>query len=88
MNIISAATLVTDRRLRAILRAAQMTIKPNGLRKAFISHRSALLGDLAKVADEAGTSVAKIKSNYLNRPAQDIGAAYFAITPPTNPVPK
>lgn len=69
-----------DRTLRRLFKG-EFAIKPNGFRKAFISHRLAVTGDIVKVADEAGTSPAKIKSNYLSRPSEHIGRSYFEIHP-------
>jgi hypothetical protein len=55
----------------------------NGWRCTVISHLQALLDNLARVAEEAGTSVQKLKSNYLLpgiRP--DIASAYLGLRHP------
>jgi integrase len=55
--------------------------KHNALRHTYISARVAECGDVPRVADEAGNSVAVIRSNYLKRirPAQ--AQAWFEIAP-------
>jgi integrase len=53
----------------------------NTLRKSYISYRKALIADIARVADEAGNSVAKIKSNYKRTVPQSEAKRWFAIMP-------
>ena len=56
-------------------------VKENGLRHAFISHRVAQTNDIAKVADEAGTSVSKIRKHYFKLVTKKEATAYFSIEP-------
>lgn len=51
----------------------------NGWRTTTISHLQAAVNDLPGVADEAGTSVKKVKSNYLKVLRPDVGRAYFGL---------
>jgi hypothetical protein len=51
----------------------------NGWRTTTISHLQAAVNDLARVADEAGTSIKKMKSNYLKLLRPDTGRAYFGL---------
>jgi integrase len=51
----------------------------NGWRATTISHLQAAVNDLARVAEAAGTSASKIKSNYLKLLRPDIGRAYFGL---------
>jgi integrase len=53
----------------------------NALRKSFISYRRAVVKDEAQVALEAGTSVAKIRSNYGRPLAEAEGLRWFSIYP-------
>lgn len=70
-----------DQVLRRVRRLAGVTGKTNGGRSAGISHEIAATGDYVRVADQAGTSVAKIKSNYLKRPTARDSALYWSILP-------
>lgn len=63
-----------------IARKAGVTWIRNGWRCTVISHLQALLNNLGRVAEEAGTSVQKLKSNYLLpgiRP--EMARAYFGL---------
>lgn len=51
----------------------------NGWRTTTISHLQAAVNDPPGVADEAGTSVKKVKSNYLKVLRPDVGRAYFGL---------
>jgi integrase len=53
----------------------------NVLRKTFITYRLALTKNAAQVAEEAGTSVAKIRSNYGRPLRESEGAQLFDIWP-------
>ncbi len=58
----------------------------NTLRKSFISYRLALVNNIPQVAKEAGTSVAKIQTNY-GRPIPDTEAKrWFGIYPTSSGV--
>jgi hypothetical protein len=63
-----------------LARKAGVTWIRNGWRCTVISHLQALLNNLAQVAEEAGTSIPKLKSNYLLpgiRP--EMARAYFGL---------
>jgi integrase len=51
----------------------------NGWRKTVISHLQAAINNRERVAEEAGTSVQKLKSNYLKYLRPDVGRAYFGL---------
>lgn len=51
----------------------------NGWRTTVISHLQAAVNDLERVAEEAGTSKRKIKSNYLKILSPEDGRAYFGL---------
>ena len=51
----------------------------NGWRSTVISHLQAAVNDLVRVAEEGGTSVKKLKSNYLKPLRPDVGRAYFSL---------
>lgn len=70
-----------DQKLRKICTALGIKVRPNGLRHAFISHRVSQTNDIAKVADEAGTSVSKIRKQYLKLVSKRQAEAYFGIWP-------
>lgn len=53
----------------------------NTLRKSFISYRLALVKNIAQVAEEAGNSPAKIKSNYRRPIPESEAKAWFDIWP-------
>lgn len=48
---------------------------------SFISYRLAATQNAAQVADEAGTSVEKIESNYDEKATKKDAEAWFAILP-------
>lgn len=54
----------------------------NGLRHSAISYRIAECGDVPRVADESGNSVAVIRTNYLRRVKPAVAAEWFRIIPP------
>jgi integrase len=70
-----------SQKLTRMCHGAGIKRRRNGLRSGFISHRLAVVEDIVKVADEAGTSPEKIKSNYLIRPTKKVGEEWFAIRP-------
>jgi hypothetical protein len=51
----------------------------NGWRTTTISHMQAAVNDLVRVAEEAGTSIRKIKTNYLKILSPEDGRAYFGL---------
>jgi integrase len=51
----------------------------NGWRTTTISHLQAAINDKARVAEEAGTSVEKLESNYLKLLRPDVGRAYLGL---------
>lgn len=53
----------------------------NVLRHSFISYRLAAIQNAAQVAEEAGTSVEKIRSNYDEKASKKDAEAWFAIFP-------
>lgn len=55
----------------------------NVLRKSFISYRLAVVKNIGWVADEAGNSPAKIKSNYRKPRSEREGKRWFDICPTT-----
>ena len=78
---------------KQLLRTAAATGKPkdglaalewkhNALRHTYISARVAELGDIPRVADEAGNSPQVIRTNYLKRMRPAAAAEWFAIAPP------
>jgi len=54
----------------------------NVLRKSWISYRIGLTNERARVAEEAGTSLAKIQSNYRRAATEADARAWFAVRPP------
>jgi integrase len=64
-----------------IAKAAGVTWKANGLRHSFISCRLAVVQDVAKVALEAGNSVATIHKSYRELVTPKDGKAWFSIRP-------
>lgn len=70
-----------DQKLRKIRATLGLAAHENGLRSAFLNHRLAVTSDIVKVADEGGTSPAKIRTNYQKRPSERIGRSYFKIFP-------
>lgn len=66
---------------RARAKGEEITFKRNGLRRSYISYRTAITRDVPRVADECNTSAQKIRSNYrkpgLEKPAHD----WFEIMP-------
>jgi len=54
----------------------------NVLRHSFISYRLAILKDEPEVAREAGTSVAKIHSNYDEKATEEDAIRWFNVFPP------
>ncbi len=64
-----------------IANAAKTQWKHNGLRHSFISCRLAVVEDVAKVALEAGNSVATIHAHYRELVTPDDGKAWFGIAP-------
>lgn len=62
-----------------LARKARLKWIKNGWRTTTISHLQAAVNDIPRVAEEAGTSVCKIKSNYLKMLRPDVGRAYFGL---------
>jgi len=63
---------------------AQLDWKPNSPRHSFCTYRIKLTGDPAGVADEMGTSIAKIEKHYRNRSngiTMQMAKEWFAIIP-------
>lgn len=60
---------------------AEKEWKQNSPRHSFISYRVAQTRDIAMVADEAGTSVQKIKTNYLKRVLPEEAEIWFNLKP-------
>ena len=66
--------------------AKKLGINPwpqNVLRHSFISYRLALVRNAPQVAEEAGTSVEKIRSNYDEKATRKDAENWFEIFPPT-----
>lgn len=53
----------------------------NACRHSYGSYRNAQIRDLAKVAEEMGSSVTMLHRHYHNPQPQEIGAAWFALRP-------
>jgi len=62
-----------------LARKAGLNWIKNGWRTTTISHLQAAVNDMPRVAEEAGTSVGKMKSNYLKPLRPDVGRAYFGL---------
>lgn len=62
-----------------LARKARLKWIKNGWRTTTISHLQAAVNDMPRVAEEAGTSVNKLKSNYLKPLRPDVGRAYFGL---------
>jgi hypothetical protein len=60
---------------------AGVTWKKNALRHSCISYRVAESGDLPRIADESGNSVAVIRTNYLRRVKPAVAQEWFSIMP-------
>lgn len=56
-------------------------VKRNALRNCYTSYRMAILGDVAKVAEETGNSPQMIRENYLELVTPKEAEAWFAIKP-------
>ena len=59
----------------------KMKWKKNALRHSYISYRVAECADVARVADECGTSVTVFRTNYLKRVKPDQAKEWFGIVP-------
>lgn len=68
-------------RMADLCKRANTPWKDNGLRHSFISYRLAQTKDKAKVAHEAGTSPAKIESNYDAVVTPQQAELWFSIVP-------
>lgn len=53
----------------------------NGFRRSYISYRTAITRDPAKVADECNTSPEKIRKNYRRPGLESVAHAWFALRP-------
>jgi integrase len=62
-----------------LAKRAGLTWIRNGWRTTTISHLQAAVNDLPRVAEEAGTSVRKIRTNYLKLVSPHDGRAYFGL---------
>jgi len=58
-----------------------LTWRRNSHRKSWISNRLAITKNETLVADEAGTSLVNIHTNYLDRPSLSQAQKYFGLTP-------
>ena len=67
--------------LSRLINSAGVAVKPNALRHSSISYSVAQTGDIARVADESGNSVAMIHANYLRRVKAPQAAEWFGIMP-------
>ncbi len=56
-------------------------VKRNALRNCYTSYRMAILGDVAKVAEETGNSPQMIRENYLELVTPKEAEAWFSIKP-------
>ena len=64
--------------------AKKLVIDPwpnNVLRHSFISYRLALIKNASQVAEEAGTSVEKIRSNYDEMATKSDAEKWFSVFP-------
>lgn len=68
-------------RFRLLARDAGFDLPDNAFRHSFISYRIAVTSDKPKVATEAGNSVAEIDRRYRVPVPEDVGKAWFAMTP-------
>ena len=69
--------------LSRLIASAGVSVKPNALRHSSISYCIAQSGDIARVADESGNSVAMIHANYLRRVKPAQAEEWFGILPAT-----
>lgn len=67
--------------LNKVSDAAGVDLIVNGLRKSFISYRTAMNQNPAITADECGTSVEKIKTNYRRAELKSAARKWFSILP-------
>jgi hypothetical protein len=82
-GLICAKWIDLGRKLMKVCTKLKIPFRENGARHSFISYRVALDRDVAAAADEAGTSVAKVKSTYLKRVTKKDAQEYFTIFPAT-----
>lgn len=73
--------LNTTKQLLKLSAAAGIKWKKNALRHSCISYRVAESGDVARVAEESGNSVAVIRTNYLRRVKPAEAEKWFKIAP-------
>ncbi|MDB6022974.1 MAG: hypothetical protein JWQ04_2831 [Pedosphaera sp.] len=78
----NASNSLTRAKKKAKLPAGKNETR-NTLRKSFISYRKQIIKNIAQVADEAGNSVAKIKSNYKKSIPVSEAKRWFDIWPTT-----
>jgi integrase len=67
--------------LKPVFSKTEVSPKYNGLRHSFITYRVAMTKDFVKTAYEAGSSVAKIQSNYDAVATEAEGKLWFSIMP-------
>jgi hypothetical protein len=60
---------------------ADVPVKRNALRNCYTSYRLAVLGDIARVAEETGNSPKIIREEYLELVTPQAAAAWFGIFP-------
>lgn len=79
-DLSNASNSLTRAKKKAKLDAGKNETR-NTLRKSFISYRKEITKNIAQVADEAGNSVAKIKSNYKKSIPASEAKRWFDIWP-------
>lgn len=67
--------------MQELFKTAKIEAIDNGARHSFITHRTAELRDVARVADECGNSVGTIKAHYREIVDAESAARFFAIRP-------
>ena len=70
-----------NKQLVKAAKSAGLKWKKNALRHSYISYRKSEIADVARVADEAGTSVTVIRSNYLQVIKPAVATEWFGIVP-------
>ncbi|EIQ01452.1 site-specific recombinase XerC [Opitutaceae bacterium TAV1] len=63
------------------IRDSGVAVKRNALRNCYTSYRLAVLGDIARVAEETGNSPEVIREEYLELVTPEVGARWFRIFP-------
>jgi len=78
----SSAKTLSDAVSNAI-RDAKVPVKRNALRNCYTSYRLAILGDIARVAEETGNSPKVIREEYLELVMPDVAKKWFQLSPVT-----